>query len=504
MNIEFIEAMEELEKQKGISMDVLIDALEAALISAYKRNFGSLQNVRVSIDRTSGEIKVYARKTVVEQVEDDRTDITIDDARQKDPRYELGDIVEIEVTPRDFGRIAAQTAKQVVVQRIREAERGLIYEEFSNREGDIVTGIVQRQDQKNVYIDLGKTEAILGPTEQIPGEEYRHADRLKTYIVEVKKTTKGPQIMVSRTHPGLLKRLFELEVPEIHDGVVELKSVAREAGARSKVAVYSRDENVDPVGACVGPKGMRVQTIVNELKGEKIDIVKWSQDPSKFVANALSPAKVVDVRIYDETKVARVVVPDYQLSLAIGKEGQNARLAAKLTSWKIDIKSESQMEELIASGEYEYTDYNDEGAYQDDQWDTDGDYDYDDDYAEGYEEEYDAQYDDYEGYDSDVEEEDNAVYGEEEETNQENDDWVDEEYYEDDQYEADALDEADGEPEKPAVEEEITPAAEDEEVKPKAKKTKKKTKAADKTKGKRKKLSAVEVSEFLEELEEDK
>lgn len=507
MNIEFIEALEELEKQKGIAMDVLIDALEAALISAYKRNFGSLQNVRVSIDRTSGEIKVYARKTVVEQVDDDRTDISIEDARQKDPRYELGDIVEIEVTPRDFGRIAAQTAKQVVVQRIREAERGLIYEEFSNREGDIVTGIVQRQDQKNVYIDLGKTEAILGPTEQIPGEEYRHADRLKTYIVEVKKTTKGPQIMVSRTHPGLLKRLFELEVPEIHDGIVELKSVAREAGARSKVAVYSRDENVDPVGACVGPKGMRVQTIVNELKGEKIDIVKWSQDPSKFVANALSPAKVVDVRIYEESKVARVVVPDYQLSLAIGKEGQNARLAAKLTSWKIDIKSESQMEELIANGEYEYNDYAEDGAYESDQWDNaDGDYDYNDDYDEdyeGYEEDYDAaEYDDYEGNDGEVSPaDDDAVY-DAEETGEENNDYYDE-YYEDEQYNADNADEADAE--EPAVNEEETTPVVNEEERPKAKKTKKKTKVADKqTKGKRKKLSAVEVGEFLEELEEDK
>ena len=345
MNTEFIEALEELEREKGIAIEVLLDALEAALISAYKRNFGSLQNVRVLIDRASGEIHVYARKTVVEVVlEDERTELTLEQAREIDPRYELGDIVENEVTPRDFGRIAAQTAKQVVVQRIREAERGIIFDEFSNREGDIVTGIVQRQDQKNVYIDLGKTEAILAPAEQINGEEYRHGDRIKTYIVEVKKTTKGPQILVSRTHPGLLKRLFELEVPEIHDGVVELKSVAREAGSRSKIAVYSKDENVDPVGACVGSKGMRVQTIVNELKGEKIDIVKWSPDAAKYIANSLSPAKVLAVDVHENEKIARVVVPDYQLSLAIGKEGQNARLAAKLTGWKIDIKSESQVE----------------------------------------------------------------------------------------------------------------------------------------------------------------
>ncbi len=511
MNMEFIEAMEELEKQKGISMDVLIEALEAALISAYKRNFASLQNVRVTIDRTTGEIKVYARKNVVEHVEDDRLEITLEDARQRDPRYELDDIVEIEVTPRDFGRIAAQTAKQVVVQRIREAERGLIYEEFSNREGDIVTGIVQRQDQKNIYIDLGKTEATLGPTEQIPGEEYRHGDRLKTYIVEVKKTTKGPQIMVSRTHPGLLKRLFELEVPEIHDGVVELKSVAREAGARSKVAVYSRDENVDPVGACVGPKGMRVQTIVNELKGEKIDIVKWSQDPAKFVANALSPAKVVDVRIFEESKVARVVVPDYQLSLAIGKEGQNARLAAKLTSWKIDIKSESQVEELIANGEYDdlQEQYLDEDFTSDD-FDTEEwgeyseDYDYNDEYEENYEE-YEAAgeadyYDDEsaeEGYSDDQ-------YAEEGYS----DDQYAQEYYDEPYEETEYSDENDDlEPVLEEPEEPVVVPVDEEEEKSKGRKSKKKSKPGDtvkkQAKGKRKKLSVEEVHEYLEELEDN-
>ncbi|GAB4257506.1 transcription termination factor NusA [Thermincola ferriacetica] len=402
MNTEFIEALEELEREKGIAIDVLLEALEAALISAYKRNFGSAQNVRVDIDRETGEIKVFARKTVVEKVEDDRLEISLEEAQKRDPRYELGDIVEIEVTPRDFGRIAAQTAKQVVVQRIREAERGIIYEEFSNREGDIVTGIVQRQDPKNVYVDLGKTEAILAPSEQIAGEEYRHGDRIKTYIVEVKKTTKGPQILVSRTHPGLLKRLFELEVPEIHDGVVELKSVAREAGARSKIAVYSKDENVDPVGACVGPKGMRVQTIVNELKGEKIDIVKWSPDPARFVANALSPAKVLDVKVNEAEKIARVIVPDYQLSLAIGKEGQNARLAAKLTGWKIDIKSESQMAEMADNDDLfeendditlDNQDYAGEEYYEDEYNGeyAEGEYDYDQEDGEylGYEEGYD-------------------------------------------------------------------------------------------------------------------
>jgi N utilization substance protein A len=342
MNAEFMQAFEQLGKEKGISPEILFDAIEAALISAYKRNFSSAQNVRVSLDRETGEIHVYARKTVVEAVEDNRLEISLEEARTIDPRYELEDVVELEVTPKNFGRIAAQTAKQVVVQRIREAERGIIYEEFSNRESDIVTGIVQRLEQKNVFIDLGKAEAILAPSEQIPGETYHHADRLKTYIIEVKKTTKGPQILVSRTHPGLLKRLFELEVPEIHDGIVEIKSVSREPGLRSKIAVHSRDENVDPVGACVGHKGMRVQTIVNELKGEKIDIVKWNTDPAKYIANALSPAKVVTVDINETEKTSKVVVPDYQLSLAIGKEGQNARLAAKLTGWKIDIKSESQ------------------------------------------------------------------------------------------------------------------------------------------------------------------
>ncbi len=345
MNTEFIGAIEEIERSKGIAKDVLLEAIEAALISAYKRNFGSSQNVRVHIDRESGEIKVFSRRTVMAEVTDPRTEISIEEAREIDPNYQENDVVESEVTPKDFGRIAAQTAKQVVVQRIREAERGIIYEEFSSREGDIVTGIVHRQENRNIMIDLGKAEGVLAPNEQIPGELYRQGERLKAYILEVRKTTKGPQIMLSRTHPGLLKRLFEFEVPEIHDGIVEIKAIAREAGSRSKVAVWSRDESVDPVGACVGPKGVRVQAIVGELKGEKMDIVRWSPDVEQFIANALSPAKVVTVRCYEEGKVARVIVPDYQLSLAIGKEGQNARLAAKLTGWRIDIRSESQAAE---------------------------------------------------------------------------------------------------------------------------------------------------------------
>jgi transcription termination/antitermination protein NusA len=342
MNTDFMDALEQLEKEKGISKEVLIEAIEAALISGYKRNFNSAQNVRVDVNRVSGLVRVFARKNVVDEVSDPRLEISLEAAKQINPGYQIGDIVEIEVTPRDFGRIAAQTAKQVVTQRIREAERGIIYDAYVDREEDIVTGVVQRQDAKNYYVDLGKVEALLPLNEVMPNEHFKHNDRIKAYITKVERTTKGPQIFLSRTHPGLLKRLFELEVPEIYEGVVEIKSVAREAGHRSKIAVYARNPEVDPVGACVGPKGARVQTIVTELRGEKIDIVKWSDDIAVFIANALSPSKVVSVTIQEEEKVARVIVPDYQLSLAIGKEGQNARLAAKLTNWKIDIKSESQ------------------------------------------------------------------------------------------------------------------------------------------------------------------
>jgi len=345
MNMDFIEALAEIERDKGIAKDLLIDAIEAAMISSYKRNFNSAQNVRVDINRQTGVIKVFARKTVLEEVLDPRTEITLHAAREISPNYQLGDIVEIEVTPRDFGRIAAQTAKQVVTQRIREAERGLIYNAYVEKEEDIVTGIVQRQDLRNVYIDLGKVEAAMPLTEMMPGEQFKHGDRVKAYITKVENTTKGPQIMLSRTHPGLLKRLFEMEVPEIYQGVVEIRSVAREAGFRSKIAVHSRNPEVDPVGSCVGPKGMRVQTIVNELRGEKIDIVRWMDDIRDYVANALSPSKVLEVTVYESEKMARVIVPDYQLSLAIGIKGQNARLAAKLTSWKIDIKSETQAEQ---------------------------------------------------------------------------------------------------------------------------------------------------------------
>ena len=343
---ELLDALTALEKQKGISRDVLIEAIEAALVTAYKRNFNQAQNVRVDLNLDNGSMRVYSRKDVMEEVLDDRLHISLEDAKQVNPAFELGDIVEQEVTPRNFGRIAAQTAKQVVTQRVREAERGLIYEEYVDREEDIVNGIVERLDARNIYVGLGKVEAVLPVNEQIQTETYRPHERIKVYITKVERTTRGPQVFVSRTHPGLLRRLFEMEVPEIYDGIVEIKSIAREAGDRSKISVVAHNEEVDPVGSCVGAKGSRVQTIVNELNGEKIDIVEWSEDPVVFVANALSPSKVLDVQVHEEDKSTTVVVPDYQLSLAIGKRGQNARLAAKLTGWKIDIKSETDAREL--------------------------------------------------------------------------------------------------------------------------------------------------------------
>ncbi|ARJ92393.1 Transcription termination/antitermination protein NusA [Listeria monocytogenes] len=346
MSTELLDALHVLEHDKGISREVLVEAIEAALTSAYKRNFKDAQNVRVDLNMENGSIHVLARKEAVEQVFDSRLEISMEEAHKLNPVYKPGDVVELEVTPKDFGRIAAQTAKQVVTQRVREAERGIIYDEFIDREDDIMTGIVERQDSRFIYVNLGKIEAILSQNEQMPNETYHAHDRIKVYLTKVEKTTKGPQIFVSRTHPGLLKRLFEMEVPEIYDGVVEIKSVAREAGDRSKISVYTANEEVDPVGACVGPKGARVQTIVNELKGEKIDIVEWSEDPFTFVANALSPSKVLDVIVNEADQATTVIVPDYQLSLAIGKRGQNARLAAKLTGWKIDIKSETVATEL--------------------------------------------------------------------------------------------------------------------------------------------------------------
>lgn len=350
MNGELIRALEQLEEERGISKAVLLEAVESALVSAYKKNFGGTgQNVRVEVDPKTGEIRVFSVKTVVEQVRDPATELSLEEMRKEDPTAEVGDVVEEEITPRDFGRIAAQAAKQVVVQRIREAEREMIKREFEEREKQVVTGTVQRVEKGTVYVDLGRIEGVLSKTEQIRRESYRQGERIKVYVMEVRDTPRGPQIHVSRAHPGLVRALFEQEVPEIREGIVVIQNVAREPGARTKIAVYSRDRNVDPVGACVGPKGTRVQAVVDELRGEKVDIVPWSPDPAQFVASALQPAKVVRVEIDEETRTARVVVPDNQLSLAIGREGQNARLAAKLTGWRIDIKSESQVREQEAA-----------------------------------------------------------------------------------------------------------------------------------------------------------
>jgi N utilization substance protein A len=343
MNREFIEAMEELEKEKHISKDILIETIESALVSAYKKNYGTSQNVRVEIDRDTGDISVLMRKEIVEEVEDDMAQVSLEDAQELDPRYEVGDGIEYQVTPRDFGRIAAQTAKQVVVQRIREAERGMVYDDFITRQGEIITGTVQRKSGDTLFINIGKAEGILSANEQVPGENFDVRQRLKVYIMDVKKTTKGPQVFLSRSHPGLVKMLFELEVPEIQEGIVEIKSIAREAGSRTKMAVYTEDENIDPVGACVGTRGSRVQAVVDELYGEKIDIIFWSDDPEELIGNVLSPAEVEEVIIENEDEMsATAIVPDYQLSLAIGKQGQNVRLAAKVSGWKIDIKSHTQ------------------------------------------------------------------------------------------------------------------------------------------------------------------
>ncbi len=341
-NRELIEALNQIEKEKDISKDILLEALENSLVAACKNNFGRADNIKVNIDRVTGEVNVYAMKEVVAEVTDPVMQISAAQAKMKDARKDIGDIVAIEVTPKNFGRIAAQKAKQVVVQKIREEERKVLFTQYSGKEKDIVTGIVQRYVGNNVSINLGKVDAVLTENEQVRGEVFRPTDRIKLYVLEVKDTTKGPRITVSRTHPELVKRLFEAEVTEIQDGTVEIKSISREAGSRTKMAVWSNNPDVDAVGACVGLNGARVNTIVNELRNEKIDIINWSNDPAKLIENALSPAKVVSVTVEEDEKSARVIVPDYQLSLAIGKEGQNARLAAKLTGYKIDIKSESQ------------------------------------------------------------------------------------------------------------------------------------------------------------------
>jgi N utilization substance protein A len=342
---ELMQALKELEKERGIPQEALIEAIKSALNTAYKKNFGTTQNVSVELNKMTGEVQVYAQKRVAQLVKDSCLEISLEEAKTINPTCGEDSIICVEITPSNFGRIAAQTAKQVVVQKLREAERILIYEEFSEREGEVVTGTIQRIESKTVVVNLGRTEGIMLPSDQISSERYEVGQRVKGYIYEVKNASKGPSVFISRTHPYFLKRLFELEVPEIYEGLVEIKSIAREAGSRSKISVHSIDDKIDSVGSCVGPRGIRVQNIVTELNGEKIDIIKFHRDPEKFIANALSPSKVLSVWIDGEGKKARVVVPDYQLSLAIGKEGQNARLAAKLTGWKIDIKSESQAEE---------------------------------------------------------------------------------------------------------------------------------------------------------------
>ena len=349
MQVDFVQALRDLGREKDIPLETLSEIIEAALVSAYKKHYGATSEIHVDIDWDTGAATVFARKRVVEHVENPHAEMSLADARRLDPTVEEGESLDIEVSPSEFGRIAAQTAKQVVAQRIREAEREIIYEEFSNRDGDVVTGVVQRREGRTVLIDLGRVEAVLPASEQSPCDSYRFGERLKVYILEVKRTTRTPRVLVSRSHPGLLRRLFELEVPEVHDGVVEMKAQAREAGARSKVAVHSRQENVDPVGACVGHRGSRVQAVVDELRGEKVDIVRWGEEPAKYVASALSPAKVSRVIIDEKTRSATVVAPDNQLSLAIGREGQNVRLAARLTGWRIDIRSEAQMAELEAA-----------------------------------------------------------------------------------------------------------------------------------------------------------
>ncbi len=350
MNKDFILAIEELEKERNIRKDVMIQTLEQALVSACKKNYGKDQNVEVTIDRDTGDIEVTLIKDVVSDEEVmSEAQLTLDEAREIDPKYNIGDVVYIHTVPRDFGRIAAQTAKQVVVQFIREAERGTIYSDFSSRKDEIMTGVVQRISNGTVFVNIDRTEGILSEKEQVPGEVYTLNSRLKVYIVEVREARKGnsrgPQIILSRSHPGLVKKLFELEVPEIREGIVEIRSIAREAGSRTKMAVSTNDPDVDAVGSCIGQRGVRVQAVVDELYGEKIDIISWSDDPAELIMSALSPAKAEEVFINEEEKAATVVVPDHQLSLAIGRDGQNVRLAARLCGWKIDIKSRTQFDE---------------------------------------------------------------------------------------------------------------------------------------------------------------
>ncbi len=405
---ELMLALEQIEKEKGISREVIIEAIEKSLLDACKKDFGKSDNITVNMDRETGAIEVHAAKTVVEEVTDDATEISLEKALMISSKHAVGDIVNVEITPKNFGRIAAQQARSVIVQTIKEEEKKALYEHFYCKEKDVVTGVVQRYVGKNISVSLDdKMDALLMENEQIKSEHYRPTDRIKLYIVEVKETNKGPKVIVSRTHPELVKRLFEKEVTEVADGTVEIKSISREAGSRSKIAVWSNDSNVDPVGACVGMNGNRVNAIVDDLKGEKIDIITWSEDPAIFIENSLSPSKVVSVDVNEEEKSARVVVPDYQLSLAIGKEGQNARLAARLTGYKIDIKSESQAREAYGYDDYdeydEYSDEYDENGNYAEEYDGNDEYDENGDYAEEYEEE--AVYDGEDEYSDEYEDE---------------------------------------------------------------------------------------------------
>ena len=369
MNTELKTALEILEKEKDISKDVMLDAIENSLITACQSHFGKEKdNFRVEINRDTCDFHVYAEKTVVEQVEDPDTQISLAEAKLQDKKYELGDIVREEIKSKEFGRITTQNARNVILQKIREEERKVLFNQYYAKEKDVVTGVVQRYIGRNVSVNLGKVDAILNENEMVKGEVYTPTERIKVYILEVKDTTKGPKILVSRTHPELVKRLFESEVTEVRDGIVEIKSIAREAGSRTKIAVWSNDPDVDPVGACVGMNGARVNSIVNELRGEKIDIINWNENPALLIENALSPAKVVVVLADVEEKTAKVVVPDYQLSLAIGKEGQNARLAARLTGFKIDIKSESQANAIEGFYEGFYDEDEDEEAYDENEY----------------------------------------------------------------------------------------------------------------------------------------
>lgn len=355
-NKELILALEELEKEKGLDKNYVLDAIETALVTAYKRNFDSLENVKVVMDRKTGATHIYSVKEIVEKPENQDTQVSVDEAKKINPDLKEGDTLETEIVPRNFGRIAAQTAKQVIIQKLREAEREIVYNEFNDRKGEIVSGIVQKADKNIVVMDLGKLEGVMPTKEQIPTEHYKVNDKIKAYVLKVEKGQKGaPQVIVSRSHPDFVRKLLEFEIPEIYEGVIEIKSVSRDPGYRSKVAVYSPDPNIDPVGSCVGQKGVRIQNVINELNGEKIDVIEWNEDPSIYIAASLLPAQILAVDIKEEGKFAQVIVPDNQLSLAIGKSGQNARLAARLTNWKIDIKSESQFREMLNNSQKEDT-----------------------------------------------------------------------------------------------------------------------------------------------------